>query len=645
MNDCDKKLGLDKAITRRDILNGMGIIVAGAIVGGRSVTHAANGLAKPFTQSHYPPALKGMRGSHAGSFEVAHQVARYGRKEWGEINPVDDIYDLIVVGAGISGLAAAHFHQKLNPNAKILLIDNHDDFGGHAKRNEFTVNGKKLIGYGGAQTLQEPSWYPDIVKTLLNDLGIDINRFDKAYDQQFYKRNGLRGGIHFNKKDWGVDRIVPFDLGTFEGYLPLKESVLTAEQAVDQMPISDAAKVEFVRLLLWEDNQLIAMSPKERNRYLNSISYKEFLSKHLNITEAEVFAVLQDLASDSGLGIEASPARDAIGYAGLPGYIAAGYADEQDEDDEEDEPYIHHFPDGNASVARLLVRKMIPDVAKGHTMEDIVTVQFDYSKLDQAQSLVRMRLNSTVVRVKHITAKTATEQVSVTYVSDNKAYQVKGRACVLACYNAMIPHLCPELPKQQRQALSRQVKTPILFNTVAVRNWQPWKKLGIGAVVSPSDYHVHTKLDFPVSLGDYQYSAGPEQPVIIHMERFPHRSNEGLTAHEQFRLGRQELMTTSFETIERHIRNQLNSMLSTAGFDAARDIVAITVNRWAHGYASWYNPLFENVYEDWRDERYPHMKARKRFGQITIANSDSAASAMFEDAVEQGYRAVTELNT
>ncbi|SVE55342.1 uncharacterized protein METZ01_LOCUS508196, partial [marine metagenome] len=219
MNDSDKKLGLNIAITRRDVLNGMGAMVAGAIVGGHSVTHAAdvaagNSLAMPVRQPYYPPALMGMRGSHAGSFEVAHQVARYGRKDWGEINPDDDIYDLIVVGAGISGLAAAHFHQKLNPNAKILLIDNHDDFGGHAKRNEFTVNGKKLIGYGGSQTLQEPSGYSDIVKTLLNDLGIDIKRFDKAYDQQFYKRNGLRGGIHFNKKDWGVDCIVPFDLGT-----------------------------------------------------------------------------------------------------------------------------------------------------------------------------------------------------------------------------------------------------------------------------------------------------------------------------------------------------------------------------------------------------------------------------------------------
>ena len=464
MNDSDKKLGLNIAITRRDVLNGMGAMVAGAIVGGHSVTHAAdvaagNSLAMPVRQPYYPPALMGMRGSHAGSFEVAHQVARYGRKDWGEINSDDDIYDLIVVGAGISGLAAAHFNQKLNPNAKILLIDNHDDFGGHATRNEFTVNGKKLIGYGGAQTLQGPSEYSDIVNTLLDDLGIDIKRFDKAYDQQFYKRNGLRGGIHFNKKDWGVDRIVPFDIGTFEDYLPLKESALTAQQAVDQMPISDAAKVEFVRLLLWEDNQLIAMSPQARRRYLNSISYKDFISKHLDITEAEVFAVLQDLASDSGLGIDACPAEAAINYGGLPGYLAAGYDDEQGEDDE---PYIHHFPDGNASVARLLVRKMIPDVAKGHTMEDIVTTLFDYSKLDRAQSLVRIRLNSTVVRVKHIKAKKMTDQVSVTYVSGNRAYRVKGRACVLACYNTMIPHLCPELPEQQRQALSRQVKMPIL---------------------------------------------------------------------------------------------------------------------------------------------------------------------------------------
>ena len=149
--------------------------------------------------------------------------------------------------------------------------------------------------------------------------------------------------------------------------------------------------------------------------------------------------------------------------------------------------------------------------------------------------------------------------------------------------------------------------------------------------------------DFPVSIVDYSYGKEPEDPTTIHMERFPHVSGQGLTPRDQFRLGRYELLSTSFETIERSIREQLAGMLTKGGFDPARDIEAITVNRWAHGYAYFANPLFDPYYEDPDDERYPHVRGRKRFGRIAIANSDAAASAMLEAAVEQGHRAASEL--
>jgi len=311
----------------------------------------------------------------------------------------------------------------------------------------------------------------------------------------------------------------------------------------------------------------------------------------------------------------------------------------------EEEPYIHHFPDGNASVARLLVRKMIPSVAKGNNMEDVVQSKFDYSKLDQSESAVRLRLNSTVVRVKHDGNPESAKQVKVSYVNNGQTYSVSAHNCVLACNNAIIPYMCPEMPGPQKEALALQVKAPILYTNVALRNWKAWKKLGIAAVVSPGEYHINAMLDFPVSLGDYQYSGSPDEPIIVHMERFPHRNKEGFTSLEQKRLGRHDLLATSFETIERSVRKQLTNLLSAGGFDPVRDIVGITVNRWAHGYASWYNPLFETTYDDWEDERYPHMQARKPFGRITIANADSGANAMFESAVGQGYRAVNELKS
>jgi spermidine dehydrogenase len=277
-------------------------------------------------------------------------------------------------------------------------------------------------------------------------------------------------------------------------------------------------------------------------------------------------------------------------------------------------------------------------------MEDIVTVNFDYDALDLPQNDVRLRLNSTAIGVRHEGEHNTARQVNVTYVRDNIAYEVKAKKCILACYNAMIPALCPELPQQQREALALQVKIPILYTTVALRNWKAWKTLGIGAVAAPSSYHINAVLDFPVSLGDYQYSSNPEQPVIVHMERFPHRSNEGLSSREQHRLGRYELLSTPYSTIERNVREQLAAMLGPGGFDPARDILGITVNRWAHGYSHYYNPLEEKTYDDRDDERYPHVRARKPFGLIAIANSDAGARAMLEEAVVQGRRAVDELN-
>jgi spermidine dehydrogenase len=631
---------MDRRISRRDLLHGMGALAASTLVPGRALAEKMLALERAGeTAAGYPPALTGLRGSHVGSFEAALQLALEGRRDWGAVEePDSDIYDLVVVGAGLSGLAAAHFYRKEKPKARILILDNHDDFGGHAKRNEFQAGGRTLIGCGGSETLQEPSGYPDVVKGLLRDLGVDKKRFDTAYDQEFFKRSGLAGGLHFNREKWGVDRMISYDLGAFESWLYLAPSSLSPKEAVAQMPISEPAQREFLRLLTTDQDQIPEIPADAKERYLYSLSYRDFLSKHLEIREPEIFAVLQDLTAAAGGGIEATPAITALYDPGLPGWGATGLPDP-----EEAEPYIHHFPDGNASIARLMVRGMIPAVAPGKTMEDVVKTRFDYSKLDEAKSPVRLRLNSTAVRVEHDGDPKSAKRVRVSYVRGGHAYRVQARSCVLACYNMMIPHLCPELPGLQRESLALQVKRPMLYTNVALRNWQAWKKLGVGAAVAPGSYHVNAILDFPVSLGGYRYTKGPDYPTVVHMERYFHQANTGLTPRNQHRLGRYQLLSTPFETIERNIRGQLAGMLDAGGFDPARDIEGITVNRWAHGYAYWYNPLFDPVYEDYNDERYPHMRGRKRFGRIAIANSDSAATPMLEAAIQQGHRAATEL--
>ena len=640
MKSADRNLGMDRRISRRDLLHGAGALATNTLLPGPALAEQALAFERSKSVSApYPPARTGMRGNHAGSFEVGHALGLEGRRNWGDIREPDSgIYDLVIVGGGISGLTAAHFYRKQKPKARILILENHDDFGGHAKRNEFQVGSRTLIGYGGSQTLEAPSEYSALVKDLLHDLGVDTKRFVTAYDQDFYKRNSLSAGTYFNREDWGVDRVVPFDMGILSSYIPFARSPVSPKEAVAQMPITEPAKRELLRLLITEQDQMPEIEASAKWAYLDTISYREFLSRHLDIREPEVFAVLQDLAIDTGVGIEAATAESALGYGALPGWLAAGLPEPENY-----EPYIHHFPDGNASIARLLVRELIPAAAPGKTMDDVVTAHFDYSKLDAVNSPVRLRLDSSVVRVEHDGDPKSAGRVRISYVRDDRAYRVDAGACVLACDNAMIPYLCPELPEQQREALALQVKTPILYTTVALRNWQAWKRIGIGGMIAPGSYHINAMLDYPVSLAGYSFAKGADERITVHMERFPHRSNAGLTAREQYRAGRYELLSTSFETIERNIRNQLAGMLNDGGFDPAREIEAITVNRWAHGYAYWYNPLFDPVYDDYNDERYPHMRARKRFGRITIANSDAGARANIESAIEQGHRAVAEL--
>jgi spermidine dehydrogenase len=629
---------MDRPISRRDFLNGVGAVAAGVLVPGcvgPTETESSRSLADDLVD--YPPLLSGARGSHVGSFEVAHALAFAGESSWGSIHEPDPgIYDLVVVGGGISGLSAAYLQLQRDPSARILVLDNHDDFGGHAKRNEFQLGDRTVIGYGGSQTLESPQHYSDASKALLRDIGVDIAKLGAAYDVGFYRRHGLRGGIFFDRASYGVDRVVPFEVVGYSGYLPLAPTSLTVSEAVAQMPISEPARVEMRRLLEAHENRLTDIPADRQGAYLETISYRTFLERYFDIREPEVFALLEGVATDLGSSLASTPAIDALGYVRMPGFRATSLPAGGFEDD----PYVAHFPDGNASIARLLVRALIPRVAPGATMEDIVGARFDYSRLDEPGSKVRVRLSSTAVRVEHEGAPDSSDRVAVTYVRGGRADRVWARSCVLAGYNAMIPYLCPELPARQREALALAVKVPILYSTVLLRNWQAWKKLGIGAVAAPGSYHANAMIDFPVSLGGYEFSGGPEDPVVVHMERFGRIDDSTSPPREQFRAERRRMLATPFATIEREIRTQLTGTLESGGFDPARDIDAITVNRWAHGYAYSYNPLFDAV---GAEGELPHVIGRARFGRIAIANSDAGARATIDTAIDQAHRAIEDL--
>jgi spermidine dehydrogenase len=271
-------------------------------------------------------------------------------------------------------------------------------------------------------------------------------------------------------------------------------------------------------------------------------------------------------------------------------------------------------------------------------MEDIVTTRVNYGRLDDEGWPVRIRLNSTVVRARHLGDPESAKEVEVTYVRGGKARRVRARSSVLACWNTVIPYLCPEMPEAQKEALAYAVKVPMARNNVLIRNWTSFQKLGVNFVSCPGGYHTDVSLDFPVSMGDYHFSRTPEEPIILHLSQTPCRP--GLPPKQQFKAGRYELLSTPFETFEREIRDQLGRILSDGGFDPARDIEAITVNRWPHGYAYEYQYMGE---PEWPEGKMPCVVGRRPFGRFSIANSDAGGEAYVDPAIEQAYRAVQEV--
>ncbi len=615
---------MNNEITRRDFMNGIGIAVVAAAGMDLSRVHAADGA----SAQSYPPSRDGLRGSHVGSFEAAHRLRDGAPFDLSQA-AVTEHYDLVVVGAGISGLAAAHYYRQRRPSARILILDTNDDFGGHAKRNEFVVDGQTLLCYGGTQSIDGPAQKWDgVAKGLLTDLGIDLKRFNKAFDQEFYTRWKLQQSVFFKKETFGVDRLVRRPFGTWQEFDENPHDAQALHAYLDQFPLEAKAREQLFEMI-WSDRDVLpGKTPEQRRAVLEHTSYRDFLKQYWQADE-QILKYLQTRTHGLwAVGIDAVPASETLGMPGLKAQRAALEA-------EPEEPYIYHFPDGNASIARMLVRKLIPGIAPGDTMEDIVLAPFDYAQLDRPEHAVRIRLGSTAVDVRNVA-----KGVQIAYVNGGKVTRVAAADCVLACYQAMIPYIAPEASAEQRAALHDNVRAPLVYVSLAVRNWQPWHKLGVFYIDNPGGTYTAT-LDYPVSLDGYRFSADPTKPACLHLEHMPAAPNKGLNMRQQFRAGRARLYTMSFGDFEREIRDELGRMLGPAGFDFDRDVAAITVNRWPHGYAYSPTPL----YDEPAHQAHIAKLARRRIGRIAIANSDSGWDAYTNVAIDQAHRAVLELTT
>src|ERR1700722_15097792 len=519
----DRELGMDRSIPRRDFLQGAlagaAVALTGPLTGPLGSAFAADAAALPAAQDragYYPPLLTGMRGSHPGSFEAAHAL-RDGVSQDPGID-TGETYDLIVVGGGISGLAAAHFFRAQTPNAgRILILDNHDDFGGHAKRNEFTLAGRMQLLNGGTLSIESPRPYSAVAGKLIRELGIDVAALSRKIEHlKFYDELGLSRGVFFDRETFGTDKLVAdFNQNRLAKFL-------------SESPLPERARRDVARIEKAAGDFLPGKSSAEKKLYLSKISYQAFLRDVVHADEAAIAFYQARTHGWWGVGIDAVSALDCWGigmpgFAGMKlepgsiarmGYTPAGFADTGGSES-------LHFPDGNATVARLLVRNMIPKAVPGSNAEDVITARVDYSRLDHAENPVRLRLNSTVIRAIHAGDPKTARQVAVTYVRDGKAFTARANGCVLACWNMMIPYLCPELPAAQKAALHDLVKTPLVYTSVALRNWRSFRELGVHGIYAPGCYHTNISLNPKVDIGAYRSPSKPEEPILVHMTRTP----------------------------------------------------------------------------------------------------------------------------
>lgn len=646
----DRSLGMDRAITRRDFLDGMaqgvGGLAAASMAGGASAQVGAAPSA-PLASAgavtpDAPPRRQGMRGFDVASMEAGHAV-RDSQAVDGAVD-TGEHYDLLIVGAGMSGLSAAYFYGLQRPDAKVLVLDGCDDFGGHARRVEFQVDGRQLLVCGGTQELWHLNTFSPESLRMLEAIGIDRERYarHKEVDRDPLAARGLRPATFYDAETFGVDRLVV-------GAAPLRNATPESLRAFyDATPLSEPVKQGLIRLYTDRSDPMGGQSLEDKVRRLRAMSFTDYLSRVLELSPELVAYIEAGWGNDidnSSAGYDTMSAWSAarmnpavFAGLGLPrvqrlSNIAA------------DPGEMIQFPDGNAGVARLLIRHMIPGSLPGRTAEDSISAALRYERLDLPGQSVRIRLSSTAVRVAHRGDPASAREVDVTYVCEGKALRVSASAVVMACFNAIVPHLMPELPAPQKAALRQSVRKAQLRSFVALRNWRAFEQLGVRSIGSRGmDFAYTAPWLMPEWGGAYRNARTPDEPVVVFMNLSRHvldLAGSRMPPRERWRAARTTLATLTFETLERQIRSQLQRMLGPGGFEPARDIVGITACRWAHGYAGGSNELYD---PDWTGRTdAPWVVGRQRFGRVAIANSDAAATSLTNAAFAQAHRAVMEI--
>ncbi len=615
MNDKDQFLGMDRSITRRDFLQGVALSIAASRMGRAQTTPPTS----------YPPLLHGLRGQDPSSTELGHRI-RNGKTEIPtDVVDTGERYDLIVLGAGLAGLCSSYVYHRERNSARILLLDNQDDFGGHARRNTFEWNGATLIAPGGTYALENPEGSPRGAKEILESLQIDLDLLEGYRDRNFIRRYGLSDAVFFDPRTY--PGIQPTWVNQFSD-IPYRE--FFRRSGIPQDAQRELAS-------LYTSRRMYITGP-ERETTLAGMTWEQFIRETMGLGDNAVrFANLYstDLV---GLGCDAVSALDGFeigpGFSGMGG---PGFVDRNGIPRYGYRP-VHRFPDGNHTIARLLLRRILPAAVPVEAAEDetedtmapVFNSHIRYDQLDRPEHRVRVRLRSLVIRVEQIDNG---QRVAVYYTQpDGRVHRVTARGVIVAAWGMVAKHIVPELSAEQKSALEQYRYCSALYINVLLKHWRPIADLGAFRMQWPDGYCTWMHVSDPLAVGDYQPEYHPEKPTVLSMYKYLY--TPGLPPSDQMKLGRYEMERKSFEDYEREIRSELNHALGPWGFDAAKDILAITVNRWGHGY-NFFQPRPG-------EEKPPYEIGRRRVGRISFAGADAGGSPWTQEALQHGRRAAYE---
>ncbi len=621
-NGYDKELGIDRAITRRDFIYGSSLVMGSALAGCDSGDPQAPATTQDYgftvgTDWYGPGGTGDYAASHGntpGLIRTAHDI-RAGRFDDASVRVTDsgEAFDLVVVGGGFAGLSAAHHFHRLNPKGRVLILDNHPIFGGEAKRNDFEVNGIHISGPQGSNdfAVQRETGDPDDYFTALN--------LPREYE--FAEPGGAAAGmrIPFDNYDYLHWHHDSFDVGHFfrNSDTPWVKDIWQSGLAA--APWSEELQQAFLRL---REIEVEAPDGQDLNPWLDSMTIKSYYEDVLGLPDSVASYYDPIMASIIGLGCDAISGHWGL-YFGMPGF-------KRPVDD--DAGAIKSFPGGNAAIARHFVKKFNPAAIRGSAFEEVLFGEIAFDELDRDSKPVRIRLRSTAVSVEN-----RSDRVRVIYARDRELHQLTAKAVVMASGGWVNRHVIRDLPDAYHQAYDAFMHSPVLVANVALTNWRFLERLGVAAAIWSGGFGFTCNIRRPMVVGGQSQPLHPDQPTVLTF--YAPLFKPGLPAKQQGVAARAELLETSFTDYERQIREQMTEVFSSGGFDPARDIAGIILNRWGHAYVNP-GPGFRF---GTNGNPAPPDVIREPIGRIAIGHSELRGHQYWTGAAGEGRRAVETL--